>query len=212
MRNQKFESRNEKRILNLEFKFMKTIVSKILEILNQLIEQVPRRQLIDYDLNVPYISGKAGNCGITCVMMLFDYYGVSLSEKDKFIKKHKTKDNYGDPIGWTHQGLVNILSSEGIPAKKRNFKSLSFVIRQIIQHKNPVIVSLKVPAIDNISQKKLFAPIDKGKPLEGHICLTKGIRGKNVILHDPRNFGIYTKDLVVPFEVFEKVFSGNCIV
>lgn len=48
-------------------------------------------------------------------------------------------------------------------------------------------------------------------PSEGHLCLVSGLDDGFVVIQDPRNIGIYGKNLSVPIKTFLNIFTGNCI-
>ncbi len=156
-------------------------------------------------LNVPYISAKPGNCGIGCIAML-----LRLPSVENLERKYKTNNFYNKKLGWLHQGMMNILEGYGLKSLSRKFQSMDDVTKNIYNEK-PVIVSLQVPEPNNLGTG-LYSKQDKSKPNVGHLCVVTGITQKGFIIHDPRNVGIYSKNLTVPFCVFAKIFTGNTII
>ncbi len=89
--------------------------------------------------------------------------------------------------------------------------NINFVKSQIDLGK-PVVCSVSVPDIDNLDQKELYLPIDSEKKTSKHMILAIGFNGNSIIVHDPRDIGIYSKNLKIPNIVFSKIFNGNGIV
>lgn len=166
-------------------------------------------------LQVPYVSSSPGNCGGACVVMVIKSHGVKIESSDDFITGLRNENNYIENVGWTHKGLAEIAADYGVSIRSYRYKSAEFVIRQL-QNEKPVIVSLQVPDYDNVSQKELYAKKDQSEPLSYHLCVAVGMEMVDdqpcVILHDPRNIGIYTKNVEVPLGLFRKIFTGNCLV
>lgn len=161
------------------------------------------------NLEVPYYSAEVGSCGLGCVSMLLDYYGVCASVSD-LMQHYKREPYYSQTLGWRHQGLATILNKHGIESQAYRFGSLRDLWHQL-KDKKPVIASLKVPHINNLDPDNLYRRLDQTKPLEGHLCLITGISKTKITLHDPRNLDNYGANVKLDLPRFLEVFTGNWV-
>ena len=81
-------------------------------------------------LNVPYYSQHTDvkdefwqkrACGIVCLKMVLDFYGVRTLEPDDFIKSAVEKNAFRKS-GWRHNKLVEIATDFGLKADRKEFK------------------------------------------------------------------------------------------
>lgn len=163
-------------------------------------------------LKIPYQNAEPGDCGIACVAMILLWKHVNFGSFASFIKKYKTQSNYIEPIGWRHHSLLAIINGYSIRAEYHSYKTI-FFLRNKIRRRSSVIVSVKVAQYTDISQKQLYMPVNSNnKALAGHLIVITGYCNEGFIVNDPRNVGVYTKGLIVPYFTFANIFSGNCIV
>ncbi|MBP9759214.1 C39 family peptidase [Candidatus Dojkabacteria bacterium] len=162
-------------------------------------------------MDIGYLSGDYGNCGIICAAMCIKYFGGDIVLDEKFLDSQKNQSTYIENIGWKHAGLKIIIEKYSTAsAKIFRFKSLNYVLN-CLNNNSPVIVSILAPSPTNLSQENVYESADKKMGLEKHMVLCVGYDEKNIILHDPRGIGIYSKNLKLPKSVFEKIFLGNGI-
>ncbi|KKP48060.1 MAG: hypothetical protein UR39_C0002G0163 [Candidatus Woesebacteria bacterium GW2011_GWA1_33_30] len=161
-------------------------------------------------LNVPYIEAQPNNCGIACIAMLVAYKTNVFLKVNKLAYKYKNSDNYIDNIGWKHDSLISILNKFGLHAYRAGEQSFLQIIESVKQN-NPVIVSLIVPKVNNLSIKGIYIPKNKLLSSTGHLCVIVGINNSDLMLHDPRNIGKYKNNLKITFKEFQRVFTGRCI-
>jgi uncharacterized protein YvpB len=185
--------------------FLKKCIAQLdslMQSIHLLISPVPESK----NLRVEYSEGKLGDCGIASADMLIKYLGGELnSDWDKF----KTHDNYMVNVGWKHHGLKSIIENYTNSKLKvfRNKSSL-YVIKKLSEG-YPVIASVRVPAPNDLDQTELYKSLSNTKSLENHIVLVSGYGNSNIIIQDPRNIGVYSKNLVVSKRRFSKIFNGN---
>ena len=79
-----------------------------------------------------------------------------------------------------------------------------------LENNKLLLVSISVPEIELLDPKNAYKFDTKNK--SGHMILVKGISKDNFIIHDPRNVGIYTKNINVNYKTLRKIFNGNGIV
>lgn len=184
---------------------MGKIVVKLIKLFNSLIALLPladRKVYLDY----PYVSADLGNCGIACVAMITSNVAITeLGEKYKHLPYYQTS------VGWSHPGLVQILSDYGQVARSKKAMTLVDLKNSIFQGK-PVIVSLIVPHPQNLKKEVLYESNNPNAKNSGHLCLVVGFDAKGFFLHDPRNTKGYAADVAVPYSRFAAIFSGNGIV
>lgn len=187
---------------------LKSLVKKIAISVDFLIPlDIPETKL----LNVRYITGALGNCGIACASMLVEYYAGQIDISEKYWESIKNSDTYLENTGWLHQGLKKIIEIHS-NAQIRIFKnkSINFVLRNLAENK-PTIVSILVPEPSNLNSESVYSSLnDEIKP-ERHMVICIGYDKSNIIVHDPRNIGIYGESLKIPKEVFKNIFNGNGI-
>lgn len=160
-------------------------------------------------LNVQYSPADTGNCGIASADMIIKFLGGSpLADFDSY----KTPSSYIENIGWVHQGLVDIIEGNSeLNAKAFRYRSYRYVINKLSQGL-PVIVSVRVPSPDNLSQETVYGKSDENGNLENHMVICVGYNQRSIYVNDPRDIGIYSKDLEVPRELFARLFNGNGII
>lgn len=161
-------------------------------------------------LQVPYVSAEPGDCGIGCVAMMLQSRGIKTPDVDHLSEKYKKEGYYIHDIGWSHNGLVTILQESGVAARRAE-RQIIFQIVDSLQKDKPVMVSLRVPDVHNLSDKGFYKPQNEHVSNTGHLCLVVGIRKDTVVLHDPRNIGKYSAYLHVPFRDFKRIITGRCI-
>lgn len=190
---------------------MKNIIKRLLIVFDELVislyfklKRPPEKTI----LNVDYSSASFGNCGLACADMLINYLGGSLPTNwDQFNKK----EYFLDSIGWKHQGLCDLIYEySGVKFDVFKNKSYLYVMKKISEG-YPVITSIKVPAPDNLDQRNVYSCKDPKKKMESHLVVCVGYDKENIIVNDPRNIGVYTKQLSVQRSIFKKVFTGNGI-
>lgn len=162
-------------------------------------------------LKVPFISGNQGNCGIASASMLIKYYGGNITTNEDEWNSFKNDSTYIKDIGWKHTGLKRIIeSNSNTKVRIFKYKSMNFVLKNLAEQK-PVIVSVLVPTSNNLDSKSVYASINSTIKPERHMVICIGFDKSNIIVHDPRNIGIYTESLKIPKEIFKKIFNGNGI-
>lgn len=161
-------------------------------------------------LNIPYTKASLGNCGIGCVSMILKSKKIKSPTVIKLSKKYKKNNYYIKNVGWKHDGLVSILKEFGIDAYRKEQQTVSDLAQSLEKNK-PIIVSLKVPSAENLSNDGTYKSRDKLLKHVGHLCVVVGINEGSIILHDPRNIGKYKKYLKININEFLKVFTQRCI-
>lgn len=157
-------------------------------------------------VEVPYVSANPGDCGIGCISMLLNHQ-ISV---DKLARQYKKPPFYTESLGWSHEGLKKILKDNQLECQLKRYHTPQLLIQHILKNQ-PVFVSLKVPNINNLGNE-LYTKADDRKDVVNHLCLLVGVDRDSLILHDPRNVGIYSANVSVPIRLFSKIFTGNCIV
>ena len=163
----------------------------------------------EISLDVPFESAPQGDCGLGCVKMILKYKRVKSLSIQELSKKYKD-EFYIEEIGWKHDGLIKILNDYELGAYRKSDQSF-IQITDSINNNRPVIVSLRVPSMNTISEKGIY--INRGNDQEqvGHLCVVVGYDDDNVVIHDPRNIFKYKDFLHVPKNDFLRVFTGRCI-
>lgn len=161
-------------------------------------------------LKVPYIQTEPGNCGIACVAMLIAYTNNLFPEVEKLVKEFKIPENYLENIGWKHDGLIAILKRFDIQTHRAENQTFHEIIKHLEMNK-PVIVSVRVPKITNLSKYGTYLPENTLLAPIGHLCVIVGTVNSTFLLHDPRNIGKYKANLTITFEDFLRIFTGRCI-
>ena len=106
--------------------------------------------------------------------------------------------------------MIKILNDYRLDAYRRSDQSLTQIVDSI-NNNRPVIVSLKVPSIDNISENGIYINRYDDQEQVGHLCVVVGYSDNDVIIHDPRNINKYKDFLHIPKDDFLRVFTGRCI-
>ncbi len=161
-------------------------------------------------LAVPYEAALPDDCGVGCVAMLLKFRGIQTPTSQQLSREYRGEKYYMSNVGWIHDGLVAILQQFGVNAYRTEHQNI-FQIVHNLKNKNPIVVSLRVPEIGNLSKEGIYESEDELQPLTGHLCVAVGIGDGNILLHDPRNFTIYKDYLQVPLDDFKRVFTGRCI-
>lgn len=182
---------------------------QIVSLKNQLEQTLSPVSTQKINLKIRYQAAKPGDCGLGCVVMLLNYYGKTITI-ESLKKKYKKSPYYIDPAGWTHQGLVDICNTNNASAKAYRFKSMRFIV-DMLEKGKPLIVSLRVPGIDNLHGLEVYQKKNSQLTLEGHLCLVSGVNDGLVVIQDPRNIGIHGKNTKVPIKTLLNIFTGNCI-
>lgn len=162
------------------------------------------------ELPLNYISGEAGQCGLACAAMVIEIFTqnyINVAELSKQLQNHRRY--YLDKVGWTHHGLVDLLAKYGIYSKVFRWKSHQFVLDNIYKRRL-MIVSLRVPDIGNISQSEPYEAINPKLPPVQHLCVAYGYKNGKILLHDPRDLGIYAQ-IEITLDRFVEIFTGNGI-
>lgn len=159
---------------------------------------------------VRYIPGKPGECGIACVLMALDYFQKPVSNIFEFIQTHQTPANYNPDSGWNHFALAKLLIDQQLQAKVQKFTCLNQLV-STIKSGGLAIVSLSVPAIDNLLPNQLYKPRNSNITSQGHLCLLVGFSPTDIIIHDPRNMPPHAAFTRIPIDHFSHIFTGKCI-
>lgn len=185
--------------------------SSLFRLRNQLLSWItpPHHGVIE--LPLAYVAAPPGQCGLACAAMVIEVFTQQVIQVSELAKKYQSHRRYYlDKVGWTHHGLVDLMAKYDIHAQVFKWRSQHFVINQLL-HRRLVIVSLSVPELDNASQSEPYEAINPHHPFTKHLCVAYGYEAGNILLHDPRGIGIYTK-VRVPVKRFTEIFSGNGIV
>ena len=157
-------------------------------------------------LNTPYRESLPGNCGLACVAMIVPDVKI-----ETLVKRYKQPPYYLHPIGWTHKGLVEILADLNTHYQSKKYQTINQLIAYLSRGK-PIIVSLRIPEANNVSNTKIYQAIDSSQKKTGHLCILTGVNNQGMILNDPRNLLIYSQHTITPLSVFAQIFTGNCII
>lgn len=161
-------------------------------------------------LAIPYEAALPDDCGVGCVAMLLKFRDVPTPSVQQLSREYKSDKYYMNNVGWRHDGLVAILQQFGVDAYRAEHQSIFQIVRNL-KNEKPVIVSLRVPEIDNLSKEGVYMSKEKLRPPIGHLCVVVGIYDGGILLHDPRTVTIYKDYLKVPLADFKRVFTGRCI-
>lgn len=165
---------------------------------------------LSISLTVPYETALPDDCGIGCVAMLLKFRDISTPTIKQLSEEYKNEKYYMNNVGWKHDGLTSILQQFGVDAYRAEHQSIFQIVRNL-KNEKPVIVSLRVPEIDNLSKEGVYMGKEKSRPLIGHLCVVVGVFDESILLHDPRNVTIYKDYVQVPFADFKRAFTGRCI-
>lgn len=164
----------------------------------------------NYHIPVSYQDAKPGDCGIACVAMILKWKHINVGSFGTFVSKHKTEENYLEPIGWRHLAMVQILREYHIRSSYHKYKTLSFLLSEL-KKGHPTIISVRVPTVDTISPNRLYKGVNNVE-YTGHLCVVKGYENGYFIINDPRNVYKYAESVKVSPTVLSDIFTGNCIV
>lgn len=128
---------------------------------------------------LPVISFRQtpGYCGPACLHMVFDYYGLSATEKQIAKKAHSTTK-----LGTTGENMVHAAKLYGFKAFLKDGTSLKD-IKTYLNKKIPVIV-------------------DWFSTDEGHYSVVVGLDEKNIYLQDPQLGTLRSMDRKTFFRVW----------
>jgi|GEM_PF-3003486 len=161
-------------------------------------------------LPLVYIQAEPKLSGIGCVAMVIASIRNQVLVAE-LAKKYQSKRRfYLDTVGWTHKGLVTVISEYGIESQVFNWKTTNWILEQLHQRRY-VIVSLEIPALGNLAETDLYHPLDSTKPAVQHLCLVYGYSDGNILLADPRDIGRYSL-VEVPIPLFSQLFLGKGVV
>ncbi|MFH1402553.1 MAG: C39 family peptidase [Patescibacteria group bacterium] len=85
-------------------------------------------------LDIPYYSQQRDvadefwqvrACGILCLKMVVDFYGVRTLSPDEFLKLALAKGAYHNPNGWLHNKQIEIAADFGLMAFRKEFGRVS---------------------------------------------------------------------------------------
>jgi hypothetical protein len=105
----------------------------------------------DHILTVPFYSQYLDikdphwmirGCGIICLKMAFDYYGLKTPDNDTLIKEGVAMGAHG-PSGWYHNGLVAIGEKYGLKAHREEDMNPEIDVGKIAEsiHNNTLVIA-----------------------------------------------------------------------
>lgn len=177
-------------------------------------------------LNVPYYSQyrdiqdenwQRRACGLVCLKMVLDFYGVETPEINEFLKLALERGAYHDPNGWIHDKLLEIAESFGIVAYREEDIKNEEKLKISLEKGNPVIVSISAQRFSSKFENKFHQIVLIGYDENGYFYNDSDYQGDDPKLTVPNQseidgqVGQGGKGLFVSAEKFGKYWRKMAI-
>lgn len=162
--------------------FKKTKLSKNLKVVSKFKVPLFRQKMTKADgfkSEKEALDFGNNSCGAACVKMVLEAFGKSTPSVKELMLEGMEKKYYKEPVGWIHQGIIDLIKDYGLTGKR-------------VKAKFPLVIADKLKA-DNLIIASVGESFKKNKR-GGHLIVIYGIeidnyKLKKIFFNDPSGWG-----------------------